>query len=44
MTSVAAGSRLGPYEVVSRIGAGGMGDVFRALSPSADTEIARRAG
>jgi hypothetical protein len=26
--TLAAGSRLGPYEIVSAIGAGGMGEVF----------------
>ena len=40
MTSVAAGSRLGPYEVVSRIGAGGMGEVFRARDTRLDRMVA----
>jgi hypothetical protein len=30
--NVAAGTRFGPYEIVSRIGAGGMGDVTNFLS------------
>ena len=35
--SLPAGSRLGPYEVASRIGAGGMGEVYRAR----DTRLGR---
>ena len=35
--SLASGSRLGPYEVVSPIGAGGMGEVYRAR----DTKLGR---
>jgi TolB-like protein len=35
---LATGSRLGPYEILSRIGAGGMGDVYRA----SDTKLGRR--
>ena len=31
------GSRLGPYEILARIGAGGMGDVYRA----SDTKLGR---
>src|SRR5512132_3517126 len=40
MTTVAAGSRLGPYEIVSRIGAGGMGEVFRARDTRLDRTVA----
>ena len=28
--SLAAGTRLGPYEVTAQIGAGGMGEVYQA--------------
>ena len=35
--SVAAGTRLGPYEIIAAIGAGGMGEVFKAR----DTRLER---
>ena len=40
MPSFAAGKRLGPYEVVSRIGGGGMGEVFRARDTRLDRTVA----
>jgi serine/threonine protein kinase len=40
MTEVTAGARLGPYEIVSRIGAGGMGEVWRARDVRLDRAVA----
>ena len=37
---IAAGTRLGPYEIVSRIGAGGMGEVFRARDTRLERAVA----
>ena len=37
---IAAGSRLGPYEVVAPIGAGGMGEVYRAKDPRLGRDVA----
>jgi Tol biopolymer transport system component len=37
---LAPGSRLGPYEIVSRLGAGGMGEVFRARDTRLDRSVA----
>jgi eukaryotic-like serine/threonine-protein kinase len=37
---LAAGSRLGPYEVLSALGAGGMGEVFRARDTRLGREVA----
>ncbi len=38
--ALAAGSRLGPYEILGQIGAGGMGEVYRAKDPRLGREVA----
>ncbi|MGA7990640.1 MAG: protein kinase [Thermoanaerobaculia bacterium] len=38
--SLAAGTRLGPYEVLSPLGAGGMGEVYRARDTRLEREVA----
>ena len=38
--SLAAGSRLGPYEILSAIGAGGMGEVYRARDTKLNRDVA----
>jgi Tol biopolymer transport system component len=38
--SVSAGSRLGPYEILSPVGAGGMGEVYRAKDPRLGRDVA----
>ena len=37
---LASGSRLGPYEIQSAIGAGGMGEVYRALDTNLGRQVA----
>src|ERR1700730_48768 len=38
--TLSAGSRLGPYEIVSPLGAGGMGEVYRARDSRLGREVA----
>ena len=38
--ALAAGTRLGPYEILAPIGAGGMGEVYRARDPRLKRDVA----
>ena len=37
---IGPGTRLGPYEILSKVGAGGMGEVFRARHTRLQREVA----
>src|ERR1700687_2529149 len=38
--TLAAGTKLGPYEILGPIGAGGMGEVYRAKDPRLGRDVA----
>ncbi len=38
--ALSAGTRLGPYEILAPLGAGGMGEGCRARDPRLDREVA----
>ncbi len=40
LVNIAPGTRLGPYEIVSPVGAGGMGEVWRARDTRLDRSVA----
>jgi eukaryotic-like serine/threonine-protein kinase len=41
---IAVGTRLGPYEILSSLGAGGIGEVYRARNTRLDRIVTKKAG
>jgi eukaryotic-like serine/threonine-protein kinase len=37
---LSVGDKLGPYEILALVGAGGMGEVYRAFDPRVEREVA----
>ena len=37
---LSSGAQVGPYQIVAALGAGGMGEVYRARDPKLDREVA----
>jgi serine/threonine protein kinase len=38
--ALTSGTKLGPYEIIAQIGAGGMGEVYRARDPNLGRDVA----
>ena len=38
--TIASGTQFGPYKILDKIGAGGMGEVYRALDTRLEREVA----